>query len=257
MSDKDSAQNVIDSYRKRRQQSVPFLIGGLAIVLVAIGIVALVLWLSGSNRPAFSFLATETPTPTITDTPTATATNTPTATETPTVTVTPTETATPTASGPFVYEVQENDTLSSIADKYNVDLLVLMALNNFTAESVIHVGDQILVPPPNLELDTPTPLPEGMRGTIDYTVRSGDTLEGIAVRFNSTVDAIIAATDGLDNANEIQTGQVIKVPVNIATPVPTATPGPAATLTQAALTAAATGGAPATEAPTAEPSATP
>ena len=253
MSDKDSAQNVIESYRKRRQQSVPFLIGGLAIVLVAVGIVALVLWLSGNNRPGFSFFATDTPTPTVTDTPTATATITPTATETPTVTVTPTETATPTASGPFVYEVQENDTLSSIAEKYNIDLLVLMALNNFNAESVIHVGDQILVPPPNLELDTPTPLPEGMRGTIDYTVQTGDTLEGIANRFNSTVDAIIEATEGLENANEIFAGQLLKVPVNIATPIPTATPGPAATLTQGAATSVPA----TTEAPTAEPSATP
>ena len=39
MSDKDSAQDVIDSYRKKRQQSMPFLVGGLAIVLVAVGIV--------------------------------------------------------------------------------------------------------------------------------------------------------------------------------------------------------------------------
>ena len=57
MSDKDSVQNVIDSYRKRRQNTTPFLIGGLAIVLVAVGIVVLVVWITGPTKPAIAFLA--------------------------------------------------------------------------------------------------------------------------------------------------------------------------------------------------------
>ncbi len=119
MSDKDSAQNVIDSYRKKRQKSTPFLVGGLAIVLIAVGIAVLILWLSGPNKPSLSFLASPTPTATVTATPTATATVTATPTETPTETVTPTVTATATASGPFVYKVQEGDTLDSIAKQFN------------------------------------------------------------------------------------------------------------------------------------------
>lgn len=231
MSDKDSVQDVIDSYRKRRQNTRPFLIGGIAIILLAVGIVVLILWLSGGNMPALSFLATETPTPTATDTPTATATETPTATVTPTATETPTVTPTPTASAPFIYTVEEDDNLFTIAEQFGVDVLVLMALNNLTNESVIRVGDELLIPNPDLELPTATALPEGMRGTIEYTVKSGDSLEGIAAQFNSTVDAIIAANDGLENANEIFIGQTLIVPVNIATPVPTNTPGPATTLT--------------------------
>jgi LysM repeat protein len=251
MSDKDSAQNVIDSYRKKRQQSVPFLVGGLAIVLVAVGIVVLIVWLSGANPPAISFFTTPTSTSTITPLPTATATNTVTPTELPTETLTPTVTMTATAASPFVYEIQENDTLFSIAAEFGVDVLVLMALNNLTNESVIRVGDEILIPNPDLALDTPTPLPEGMTGIIDYTVAAGDTLEGIAIQFSSTVDAIIEETEGLENANEIFVGQVLRIPVNIATPVPTSTPGPGATLTQGAATAAPT------EAPTVEASPTP
>jgi LysM repeat protein len=250
MSDKDSAQNVIDSYRKKRQQSVPFLVGGLAIVLVAVGIVVLIVWLSGANPPAISFFTTPTSTSTITPLPTATATNTVTPTELPTETLTPTVTMTATAASPFVYEIQENDTLFSIAAEFGVDVLVLMALNNLTNESVIRVGDEILIPNPDLALDTPTPLPEGMTGIIDYTVAAGDTLEGIAIQFSSTVDAIIEETEGLENANEIFVGQVLRIPVNIATPVPTSTPGPGATLTQGAATAP-------TEAPTVEASPTP
>jgi len=161
MSDKDSAQNVIDSYRKKRQQSGPFLVGGLAIVLVAIGIVLLVLWLSGRG-PSLALFATATPTPTDTATPTATATSTATATVTPTITETPTASATATAASPFVYKVQEGDTLDSIATKFGIDVLVLMALNNKT-DALIRVGDEILVPNPGLSLDTPTPIPTGWR----------------------------------------------------------------------------------------------
>lgn len=239
MSEKDSAQNVIESYRKKRQQSVPFLVGGLAIVLVAVGIVVLIVWFTGPNKPAISFLATDTPTATATNPPTTTPTQTFTPTITPTETVTPTLTATPTASGPFVYTVEEDDSLSSIAEKFDVDVLVLMELNKLAYDSVIHPGDELLIPSPDLVLDTATPLPEGMHGVIEYTVLQGDNLEGIAAKFFSTVEAILKENEGLDNANEIFVGQKLKIPVNIATPVPTKTPGPAATLTQAASSAQA------------------
>lgn len=238
MSDKDSAQNVIDSYRKKRQQSGPFLVGGLAIVLVAIGIVLLVLWLSGRG-PSLALFATATPTPTDTATPTATATSTATATVTPTITETPTASATATAASPFVYKVQEGDTLDSIATKFGIDVLVLMALNNKT-DALIRVGDEILVPNPGLSLDTPTPIPTGWRGTIEYRVAVGDTVELIAVRFNSTVDAILAENEALENVNEIFVGQILMIPVNIATPLPTPTPGLATTLTPPAPTASPT-----------------
>src|SRR3990172_4556307 len=210
MSDKDSAQDVIDSYRKKRQQSMPFLVGGLAIVLVAVGIVVLIQWLRGPNPPAIALFTTPTFTPTVTATSTATAT------------------------GLFVYKIEEGDTLDGIAKKFNVEVLVIMALNKLTYESIIRVGDEILIPPPDLSLDTPTPIPTGWRGTIEYIVAPGDSLELIAVRFNSTVDAILKENKALENANEIFVGQVLIIPVNIATPVPTRTPGLSTTLTPAA-----------------------
>jgi len=224
MSDKDSAKNVIDSYRKRRQNTTPFLIGGAAIVLIAVGIVVLVLWLTGSDGPSLSFIASPTPTATETATPTATGTATPTATNTPTVTTTPTASATPTASGPFIYVVVEGDTLDSIAAQFDVNVLILMALNNMT-DSLIRVGDELLIPNPDLALDTPTPIPTGWRGTIEYRIAVGDTLELIAVRFFSTVESIMEENE-IENANEILVGQILVIKVNIATPVPTSTPRP-------------------------------
>jgi LysM repeat protein len=224
MSDKDSAQNVIDSYRKRRQSTTPFLIGGAAIVLIAVGIVVLVLWLTGSSGPSLSFMASPTPTSTETATPTATATASPMPTSTSTVTLTPTASATPTASGPFIYVVVEGDTLDSIAAQFNVNVLVLMALNNMT-DSLIRVGDELLIPNPDLALDTPTPIPTGWRGTIEYRIAVGDTLELIAQQFFSTVESIMEENE-IENANEIFVGQIIVVRVNIATAVPTSTSRP-------------------------------
>jgi LysM repeat protein len=224
MSDKDSAQNVIDSYRKRRQSTTPFLIGGAAIVLIAVGIVVLVLWLTGSSGPSLSFMASPTPTSTETATPTATATASPMPTSTSTVTLTPTASATPTASGPFIYVVVEDDTLDSIAAQFNVNVLVLMALNSMT-DSLIRVGDELLIPNPDLALDTPTPIPTGWRGTIEYRIAVGDTLELIAQEFFSTVESIMEDNE-IENANEIFVGQIIVVRVNIATPVPTSTSRP-------------------------------
>jgi LysM repeat protein len=213
----------------------------------------LILGLSGADLPVISLFASPTPTSTETATPTSTATVTSTATATPTETTTPTASTTPTAAGPFVYVVLEGDTLDSIATKFNVDLLVLMALNNMTTTDIF-VNDELLIPNPDLALATPTLIPTGWRGNIEYRVALGDTLQTIADFFFSTVEAILEANEELENENEIQVGQILIIPVNIATPVPTSTPKPALTLTAgAALTPAATGAATAEASPTLTP----
>jgi hypothetical protein len=151
MSDKDSAQNVIDSYRKR-QQRTPFIVGGIAVALVVIGILLLALWMTGGISTG-SLFATDTPTPTETSTstltPTITTTPTPTETLAPTNTLEPTATETP--SGPFVYIVQELDTCFSIAEQFEVDLLFLIQMNNLTDACIIRVGRRAAHPAARLE----------------------------------------------------------------------------------------------------------
>jgi len=224
MSGKNSPQSVIDSYRKR-QQMMPYITWGLAGLLVLMGIILIFLWVSGGNRPQFALFSSPTPTATSTLTPspvppTATVTLTPTETETPT----PTLTFTP--SGPFEYTVQSGDTCFDLAVKYEVDLLVLLALNNFPAgQCPIREGDKILIPAPNQQLPTETPLPTGLpRGTrIEYVVKTGDTLDYIASIFNSTVDDIMLQNKITDK-NLISAGQVLIVRVNLVTPTPTRPP---------------------------------
>lgn len=244
MQGKDSPQSVIDAYR-RRQQRMPFFLWGAVALLVVMGVIILVVWFAGPNRPAINLFASATPTSTSTFTPTpvtptATATITPTATQSPTITVT----ATP--SGPFEYKVQEKDTCWDIAAKYKVGLDVLLALNNFGNACPIKPGDTILIPQPGAALPTETALPtDTAKGTvIDYTVKSGDTLASIAFRFNTTMEAIMAIKENnLTDQNKIDVGQVLKVPVNLTTATPTRaptktpTPGGATKAATATLTA--------------------
>ena len=228
MSEKDSAQNVIDSYRKRQKAArrAPLLFGIMAVLIIA-GAALIIFWLLGSGVPKLSIglFASDTPTATNTPEPTATATASATPTETPLPSETPTATVVPTQSGPFVYQVKEGDNLWSIAQEFNVDLLVLLTVNNIDpTNAVVRVGDKLIIPAADTQLPTSTPLPENLpRGTkINYNVQLGDSLLAIAIKFNSTVDAI-KKDNKIENENEIFPGQTLVIQVNLVTPVPTAT----------------------------------
>jgi LysM repeat protein len=231
MSEKESAQDVIESYRKKQQriQRAPlyFLI---AAILVVVGAAVVIYWLISPNRPAISLFATVTSTPTETATSTSTSTVTPTATNTPTETASPTITLTSTPEGPFIYTVQQGDTLDGIAARFQVDLFVLIAVNNLVSPYLIDIGDQLTIPAAGAELPTDTAVPLDLRrGTlVVHVVRSGETLAIIAGLYNSTVDAIVAENE-IENPNDILAGTQLNIPVNLVTPVPTNTPGPSPT----------------------------
>lgn len=228
MSEKESAQNVIEAYRKKQQaaRKAPLLFGITAVLIIG-GAAILIFWLLGSGGPKLSvgFLASDTPTPTYTATVTTTFTPSPTATETPVPSETLTATPPPTQSGPFVYQVEDGDNLWSISQEFSVDLLVLITVNNLDpANPTIRVGDKLIIPAADTKLPSATPLPTNLsRGTkIDYSVQLGDSLLAIANQFNSTVDSIKEEND-IENENAIFPGQVLIILVNIVTPVPTST----------------------------------
>lgn len=240
MSKKD-AKNIISSYRKKQKMG-PYILGGVAILLAIAGIVLLVIYLvGGGNGMQISLFKSKTPTPTETPTPTP-VTPTATATLTATPTQTPTITLTPTPSGPFEYEVQEGDNCFDIAEEFEVDIEVLLALNNLDGNCLINPGDIILIPTTDQELPTATPLPTDLApGTLlQYTVRFGDSLYTIAEQFYSTVERIIEETneyrrendlDEIEDQNDIKVGDILIVPYYIATPIPTATNTQAPTAT--------------------------
>jgi len=65
-------------------------------------------------------------------------------------------------------------------------------------------GAPALTPPP-----VPTLAPS--TGYFEYTVQRYDTLYSLALRFSTTVNAIVAL-NGLPDANQIRVGQVVKIP---------------------------------------------
>ncbi|NTW44759.1 MAG: LysM peptidoglycan-binding domain-containing protein, partial [Anaerolineaceae bacterium] len=206
MSKKEDPQEMISSY-KRRQQVLPFVMWALAVLLIVIGVIILIVWLVGPNKPQISLFASATPTASATNTPTP-ETPTLTPTNTATITETPTASVTPTRSGPIEYTVAEGDTCYDIAATYEIDMMVLLAINNFDAGSCpINPGDKIIIPSPNQELPTATPWPANLpRGTkLPYIVQFGDTLDIIANKFLTTVEIIMTEND-LDNANQIFAG---------------------------------------------------
>jgi LysM repeat protein len=213
-----NVHDTIQAYRRRRERIGPFALGALAVLLLAAGIVLIVLWLTGDNAPSIAGLfASDTPTPTVTTRP-------PTVTPSPTITPPPTETPTP--QGPITYIVESGDTLWDIAATYEVDILLLMAVNNLEDPGAIFVGQELIIPAPGTERPTATPLPEDLLpGTeIVYIVEPDDTLISVAIAFNSTVEAIAEASD-IEVDDLLATGQRLIVPVNIVTPTPTATGG--------------------------------
>jgi LysM repeat protein len=205
--------------------------------LILIGVILLALWLAGPSQPFSAIFATDTPTPTLTFTPTLTST--PTLTPTITETLSPTPTAT--RSAPYTYTVQEGDFLSTIIEREGLGengLTLILLLNPYNEETgtginpatqLIFPGDEILLPYPGMPVPTSTPIPADLRpGTeLTYFVQPGDTLAGIAARFNSTMDAIIGAND-ITDPNAIFVGQQLVIPANIvtatATRPPTSTP---------------------------------
>lgn len=251
-------KNTLNAYRKRRQFfKGPFLIYSIAALLLIGGIALVISATRSGNNPIGALFPTDTLTPTLTPVPT----NTVEPSVTPTFTLSPTITITPTPTGPIAYTIKEGDTLQGIAEQFNLGPDGVLLLLDFNAEimqsgGVYFVGQTIQVPPAGTVRNTATPLPSSLgRGArIDYQVLPGDTLAGIAAKFNSLEEEIITLNN-LENPNDLQAGQALKIPVNLVTATATlpatstpVTPTIAGQPTQAAVTG--TVSAPAVCAPT-------
>jgi uncharacterized protein YkwD len=223
-----STKNTLNAYRKRRQFfKGPFLIYSIAALLLISGIAVVVSATRGGNNPIGALFPTDTLTPTLTPVPT----NTLEPSITPTITFTPTVTLTLTPSAPFSYTIVEGDLLETIAEKFSLGpdgVPLILEYNPIIAQSngQYNVGQTITIPPPGTVLKTPTPLPSGIR-EIEYVVLPGDTLAGLAVRYNSTEEDIITRNN-IENPNVLNAGITLKIRINLVTATatfpPTSTP---------------------------------
>lgn len=219
--DKRDARDIVDDYRRRQHftRNAIFVAGFVVIVLTAVAVFLLL----RQSAPGAAPSAEESETPAMPETaaPTPTTSDTPLPTETaaPLLSETPALEGTPVSPGTSTYVVQEGDTLATIAEQFNIDFQTLLALNPDIDPDLIVVGQEIVVPAEQGAADSATPVPEGFSGLIEYRVVAGDTLLDIANRFNSSVAAIVAE-NGLENANDIQAGDVLQVPANVTEAAP-------------------------------------
>ncbi len=98
------------------------------------------------------------------------------------------------------YTIRPGDTLSSIADRFGVDMDVIVNANRISDPNRIFAGQTLIIP----QNSTAT-------GTVLYTVAAGDSLWEIARRFRTTVPAI-ASLNGIADPSLIYIGQVLRIP---------------------------------------------
>ena len=115
------------------------------------------------------------------------------------------------------YTVKKGDSLWAISKRYNVSLNELYAANDLNKNSVLKIGQQIQIPVEGgtatvttVAADAYQPSDYNM-ATETYTVKGGDNLSKIAVKYNTTVRALKAANN--KTSDLIRVGEKLMIPV--------------------------------------------
>lgn len=154
----------------------------------------------------------------------------------PTATATPIQTFTPLP--PIIHVVRQGESVGVIAKQYGVSERAVLEANGLEAGSIIRIGQELIIPRP-----TPTPAPAAMEapqstlpaatpfptgaaapapGEQAYTVELGDTLSGIAKKFNTSVN-LLMSRNNIKDPSLLRVGQTIIIPAGTPTPLPTPT----------------------------------
>lgn len=105
----------------------------------------------------------------------------------------------PSPSLPSEYVVQPGDTLSGIALRFGTTVSNLSSINNISDPNKIYAGQVLRLS------GSPS------SGQTLYTVRSGDTLSGIAARFGTSYQ-VLAQINGISDPDKIYAGQQLRIP---------------------------------------------
>ena len=95
-----------------------------------------------------------------------------------------------------MYKVAEGDTLSSIAEKFDVSVNTIRWANNIGIKGTISIGQNLVI----LPIDG-----------IQYTVKKGDTIGGIAKKFEADQAEILDYND-LEDPSQISIGMKLIIP---------------------------------------------
>lgn len=95
-----------------------------------------------------------------------------------------------------VYVVRPGDTLSEIADLFDVSVNTIIWANDLRGREDVHPGDTLIILPVS---------------GIEYTTKKGDTLKALAKKYGADADEI-AQYNGLDGSGALKTGITIIIP---------------------------------------------
>jgi len=130
------------------------------------------------------------------------------------------------------HTVEAGDTLLALAMRYGVPMAAIQLESGLGDSTLLQVGQSLTIPPQSR-------WGEASPSWALYAVEPGQTLLGIARAFGLDVEAI-QAVNGLGDADRLQVGQHLVLPLDapIAAPAPTATAAPAARAAATATPAA-------------------
>ncbi len=95
------------------------------------------------------------------------------------------------------YQVRSGDTVWEIAQKANVDVYTILAINDLKENSIIQEGQYLDIPYSRQKL---------------HRVRSGDSLWKIAGMYQVSVEQLVKLNNNLKNPDQLKIGQTINIP---------------------------------------------
>lgn len=99
------------------------------------------------------------------------------------------------------YYAQPNDSLTSIALKYGLNLSAILELNGYDMTKRLEIGEEVLLPLKSIPL-------------VKYKIKEGDTLTAIANKYNTSVPFLVSINP-MANPNLLHIGSEITIPASI------------------------------------------
>ena len=115
--------------------------------------------------------------------------------------------------------VKKGETLYGIAKKYQITISELKTANNLSDKDVLKAGQKLVIPSADIEnaatlssTNSSTSTSNSSSKTETYIVQKGDTLYGIAKKYDIKVSEIYSL-NGMSQKDVLKVGQKLKVPV--------------------------------------------
>jgi LysM repeat protein len=113
----------------------------------------------------------------------------------------------------LIHVIAVGDTLTNVAQRYNVEIANLAAYNQVNDYNHVFIGQKLRIPPAGVTITAPavTTLP-GAEGY--HVVRVGESMSGIARLYGLTLDELMALNE-IDEPNHILLGTMLRLTADV------------------------------------------